>query len=81
MKLYPVGSRPHCLFCREELAPQFKTPLIPYELWGDPEKKAQFREDHPKVFTGTYGRYGDNRFCGLTCGWQWAVKFAPLPPE
>lgn len=20
-----------------------------------------------------YGTYGDNRFCGLTCGWRWAI--------
>lgn len=21
-----------------------------------------------------YGTYGDNLFCGLTCGWRWAVR-------
>lgn len=26
------------------------------------------------VWCGEYGGYGDNFFCGLTCGWQWAVK-------
>ena len=24
-----------------------------------------------------YGDYGDGLFCGLTCGWSWAVSVAP----
>jgi hypothetical protein len=24
-----------------------------------------------------WGDYGDNRFCGLTCGWRWACRHAP----
>ena len=26
-----------------------------------------------------WGNYGDNRFCGLTCGWRWACRHAPMP--
>lgn len=26
-----------------------------------------------------WGDYGDNRFCGLTCGWKWACRRAPMP--
>lgn len=26
-----------------------------------------------------WGDYGDNRFCGLTCGWRWACRHAPIP--
>jgi hypothetical protein len=36
-----------------------------------------------KAFTdGTpreWGDYGDNRFCGLRCGWNWACAHAPMP--
>lgn len=76
MKLFPVGQRPKCRFCHKELMPQFETIPIPYELWSDEKKKAEFKAANPKRFTGDYGRYQDNRFCGLTCGWQWAVKNA-----
>ena len=26
-----------------------------------------------------WGAYGDNRFCGLSCGWRWACQHAPMP--
>lgn len=26
-----------------------------------------------------WGNYGDNRFCGLTCGWRWACRNSSLP--
>lgn len=26
-----------------------------------------------------WGDYGDNRFCGLRCGWNWACSHAPMP--
>jgi hypothetical protein len=26
-----------------------------------------------------WGDYGDNRFCGLSCGWRWACRHAPMP--
>jgi len=36
-----------------------------------------------KAFTdGTpreWGDYGDNRFCGLRCGWNWACSHSPMP--
>lgn len=25
-----------------------------------------------------WGSYGDGRFCGLTCGWRWACRHAPM---
>ena len=28
-----------------------------------------------------WGDYGDNRFCGLSCGWRWACRNAPMPPK
>jgi len=26
-----------------------------------------------------WGDYGDQRFCGLACGWRWACRNAPMP--
>jgi hypothetical protein len=26
-----------------------------------------------------WGDYGDQRFCGLRCGWSWACQHAPMP--
>ena len=26
-----------------------------------------------------WGDYGDQRFCGQTCGWRWACRHAPMP--
>ncbi|MDQ3300613.1 MAG: hypothetical protein M3619_28870 [Myxococcota bacterium] len=28
-----------------------------------------------------WGDYGDGRFCGLSCGWQWACRHAPMPKK
>ena len=28
-----------------------------------------------------WGDYGDQRFCGLTCGWRWACRHAPIRRE
>lgn len=72
LPLYPVGQRPQCLFCARELRPNFKWVQIPYHF--DPQQRKQWRKDHPREFKGTYGSYGDNRFCGLTCGHSWAVR-------
>jgi hypothetical protein len=38
----------------------------------DAERK-EWRKDHPPQFLGTYGGYMDNRFCGLNCGYKWAI--------
>ena len=29
-----------------------------------------------RKFLGTYGRYGDNLFCGLNCAYHWALRKA-----
>ena len=76
MDLFPVGKRPKCRYCSKELAPQFKTTPIPYELWQDEEKKTAFKTANPKQFTGNYGRYSDNMFCGMNCGYMWAIRNA-----
>jgi hypothetical protein len=77
----PVGQRPRCLFCTRELRPNFTDPDRTstgegYLAWFKmtlAERKA-WRKTHPKVFLGTYGTYGDSRFCGLNCGYRWALQ-------
>jgi hypothetical protein len=42
----------------------------------------RFKWDAKKFIDGTpreWGDYGDNRFCGLRCGWNWACAHAPMP--
>ena len=42
----------------------------------------RFKLDGKTFDDGTpreWGDYGDNRFCGLTCGWRWACQHAPMP--
>ena len=42
----------------------------------------RYKQDGRTFSDGTpqeWGDYGDNRFCGLTCGWRWACRHAPMP--
>lgn len=42
----------------------------------------RFKFDGKTFDDGTpreWGAYGDNRFCTLTCAWQWACRHAPMP--
>jgi hypothetical protein len=42
----------------------------------------RFRLDGRKMSDGKpreWGDYGDNRFCGLTCGWKWACAHTRSP--
>jgi hypothetical protein len=42
----------------------------------------RYKWDDRKFSDGTpreWGDYGDNRFCGLRCGWNWACGHAPMP--
>lgn len=41
----------------------------------------RYKHDGKTFDDGTpqeWGDYGDNRFCGLTCGWRWACRHAPM---
>lgn len=71
----PKGSRPRCLQCGKELRPNYgyDVPRPWFAEDYDGAKARQFELEH-KVFKGTYGRYRDNRFCGLNCGYTWAVR-------
>jgi len=73
------GQRPHCLHCGKELLPQFRE-MIPgmhnvpgKALWG--EKLDKWKAENPgwHQWTEHYGRYNDDRFCGLNCGYSYAV--------
>ena len=42
----------------------------------------RYKQDGRTFNDGTpqeWGDYGDNRFCGLTCGWRWACRHASMP--
>ena len=42
----------------------------------------RFSRDGQTFNDGTpqeWGDYGDNRFCGLRCGWRWACRNSSLP--
>ena len=70
-----VGQRPRCLSCRKELRPNYGYDTV--RPWfaedHDGSQRKAFERDH-KIFEGTYGGYGDNRFCGLNCGYRWAFN-------
>ena len=41
----------------------------------------RYKQDGRTFSDGTpreWGDYGDNRFCGLRCGWSWACGSAPM---
>lgn len=44
----------------------------------------RFKWDDRAFADGTpreWGDYGDQRFCGLRCGWSWACAHAPMPKK
>jgi hypothetical protein len=43
-----------------------------YRPMTDTERR-QWTREHPAKFLGVYGDFGDNRFCGLRCGYEWAL--------
>lgn len=52
--------------------PEFEE-LPEYRPLTDAERR-QWVKEHPAKFLGVYGDYGDNRFCGLRCGYEWATE-------
>jgi hypothetical protein len=76
-KLKPraVGLRPRCLHCNRELRPNYSWDGPRPWLRGtdnEPDAQSKWDREH-KIFLGTYGAYRDNRFCGLNCGYNYAV--------
>jgi hypothetical protein len=80
LKAKPKGKRPRCLNCVKELPPQFTIPPpMPVKLY-DGRRKAErtaWEKEHKPRFTGHYGRYADDCFCGQACGYEWAVNHSP----
>jgi hypothetical protein len=71
----PRGQRPRCLHCTKELDPQFSEQAMPAKL-ADGRRHAEreaWMKANPPRFTGSYGRLQDDRFCGASCGYNWAV--------
>ena len=42
-------------------------------------ERREWKKEHPPEFLGTYGSFSNNRFCGLNCGYNWAINHAPKP--
>jgi hypothetical protein len=50
------------------LAPNWKAPKTGW-FW------CYTRDSVDRTFLGDYGGYGDNKFCGINCGYAWAVRY------
>lgn len=76
LKPKPRAERAACLYCKRKLEPQFTAPPpVPGKLLDGrrkAEREAWEKENQPR-FTGHYGRYNDDRFCGQACGYNYAV--------
>ena len=61
----PVKDRPKCLSCDKPLRPQTRHVR-------DERTDAGFFARAVYEFSGHYGDYGDDAFCGVTCGYRYA---------
>lgn len=64
----------------KEKRPAARTPRPDCLGCGKPLRR--YKNDGRTYSDGTpreWGDYGDNRFCGLKCGWFWACRNAPMP--
>ena len=70
-----TGKAGTCRWCGDRLVYRtFSRNLLPGETWEEfhaiPQSQKRSRAyDKP-------GYYGDGKFCGLRCGYQWAVRRA-----
>lgn len=81
---------PTCLNCGKKLIKKTRSENIPSgtptptELGGRPVVQVVSRkpdslhhgEDKLSLWMGDWGGYADNFFCGLNCGYQWAIMMA-----
>lgn len=85
------GSRPKCLQCRRELKPQFHYPLeantptfqqlvnCGFATNNESEYKVKCRWQRlNRTFSGHYGNYFDDHFCGQGCAQKWAQTYATI---
>lgn len=72
----PVNERPRCRFCGKSLKPHFRY-----------EAGSSFLAPGGSISIDGYGYEGDSHFCGLRCGYHFAVnvltlrKSTFLPPD
>ena len=75
IKPSPKGQRPRCLSCQKELDPQYTIASMPAKLL-DGRRVAQreaWEKANKPTFTGHYGRFQDDKFCGVSCGYNYAI--------
>ena len=66
--------------CPKAQRPAATTPRPDCLACGKPLRR--YKQDGQTFNDGgprEWGDYGDHRFCGLTCGWRWACRHAPMP--
>jgi hypothetical protein len=82
-----MSEKPICLFCGKPLrkyAHSYETvPGTPVPLQVNGKKVVQVlrrkksirgeKVERLSLWCGEWGDYGDNFFCGLNCGYRWAV--------
>lgn len=85
-RLPPVPDRPKCLACGKTLTPWIRcmdheTAKIGDTVTSDTygtgivvrvQARLSMFKRSVSFWTGRWGRYGDNFFCGLNCGHDWA---------
>lgn len=60
--------------------PATTTPRPDCLACGNPLRRYRLdRVNHPDGWPREWGDYGDQRFCGLRCGWRWACAHSPQP--
>lgn len=62
-KILPVNKRPKCKNCKKPLRPDINY-IFPTPITSR------------AVFNGAYGKYGNNHFCNLDCGFAWGRSIA-----
>lgn len=48
---------------------------------GKPLRKCAAHKTYPDSFPSPWGGYGDGHFCGLNCGYRWAVMHLRRNPK
>lgn len=76
-----VGKKNHCKWCGRKLRPKWRTAEAPWvRTWHEATKFDAPHQSNfgPSVKYGEpeYGDYRDGHFCGLRCGYDFALWFA-----
>lgn len=84
-----MNDKPTCLFCGKPLRKKSHSlelkagEQVPQTLYGKDvveilrrsrlSHRADGITERASVWCGDWGNYGDNFFCGLNCGYRWAL--------